>query len=99
MLNLFENDILYVIKVILYNICVFVLLEGKFCFIKFKYLLCYVLIYVYGLKLVIIFFQVLKYLYDYNFVYMDIKLDNIFIFFDDICKFGDFGLVLDFIKV
>lgn len=41
----------------------------------------------------------MKYLYDYNFVYMDIKLDNIFIFFDDICKFGDFGLVLDFIKV
>lgn len=99
MLNLLENDILYVIKVILHNTCVPVPLEGKPCFIKFKYLLCYALIHVHALKLVTILFQALKHLHDHNLVHMDIKPDNIFISFDDICKLGDFGLVLDLTKV
>lgn len=40
----------------------------------------------------------LKHLHDHNLVHMDIKPDNIFISFDDICKLGDFGLVLDLTK-
>lgn len=38
-------------------------------------------------------------MHDHNLVHMDIKPDNIFISFDDICKLGDFGLVLDLTKV
>lgn len=30
---------------------------------------------------------------------MDIKPENIFISYDDICKLGDFGLILDVSKV
>ncbi|KAK3103230.1 hypothetical protein FSP39_017607 [Pinctada imbricata] len=40
----------------------------------------------------------LKHLHDHNLVHMDIKPDNIFTSYDDICKLGDFGLVLDLSK-
>ncbi|KAK7500375.1 hypothetical protein BaRGS_00008282 [Batillaria attramentaria] len=39
-----------------------------------------------------------KHLHDHNLVHMDIKPDNIFITQADICKLGDFGLVLDISK-
>lgn len=39
-----------------------------------------------------------KHLHDHNLVHMDIKPENIFISYDDICKLGDFGLVLDVSK-
>ncbi|XP_014779409.1 membrane-associated tyrosine- and threonine-specific cdc2-inhibitory kinase isoform X1 [Octopus bimaculoides] len=40
----------------------------------------------------------LKHLHVHNLVHMDIKSENIFLSFDDICKLGDFGLVLDVSK-
>ncbi|GAB1608594.1 membrane-associated tyrosine- and threonine-specific cdc2-inhibitory kinase isoform X1 [Argonauta hians] len=40
----------------------------------------------------------LKHLHSHNLVHMDIKSENIFLSFDDICKLGDFGLVLDVSK-
>lgn len=39
-----------------------------------------------------------KHLHDHNLIHMDIKPDNIFITQSDICKLGDFGLVLDISK-
>lgn len=39
-----------------------------------------------------------KHLHDHNLVHMDIKPENIFISYDNICKLGDFGLVLDVSK-
>ena len=41
----------------------------------------------------------MKHLHDHNLVHMDIKPENIFISHDDICKLGDFGLILDVSKV
>ena len=42
----------------------------------------------------IILFQAVKHLHDNDLVHMDIKPENIFIS-NDVCKLGDFGLVLD----
>ncbi|GFY78624.1 membrane-associated tyrosine- and threonine-specific cdc2-inhibitory kinase [Trichonephila inaurata madagascariensis] len=39
-----------------------------------------------------------KHLHDHNLVHLDIKPDNIFISKHNICKLGDFGLVLDLSK-
>lgn len=39
-----------------------------------------------------------KHLHDRNLIHMDIKPDNIFITDNDVCKLGDFGLVLDMNK-
>ncbi|KAL3842302.1 hypothetical protein ACJMK2_020332 [Sinanodonta woodiana] len=39
-----------------------------------------------------------KHLHDNNLVHMDIKPDNIFITYDNVCKLGDFGLVIDLSK-
>lgn len=39
-----------------------------------------------------------KHLHDHNLIHMDIKPENIFISYDNICKLGDFGLVLDVSK-
>ena len=44
-------------------------------------------------------FQAVKHLHDHNLVHMDIKSENIFLSFNDVCKLGDFGLVLDLSKV
>ena len=43
--------------------------------------------------------QALQNLHDHNLVHMDIKPENIFISKGDVCKLGDFGLVLDLNKV
>lgn len=45
------------------------------------------------------FFQAVKHLHDHNVVHMDIKPENIFISNDDVCKLGDFGLMLDMSSV
>ncbi|CAF0779784.1 unnamed protein product [Brachionus calyciflorus] len=42
--------------------------------------------------------QALKHLHDKKFVHMDIKPENIFISFENNCKLGDFGLVIDLEK-
>ncbi|XP_071037189.1 membrane-associated tyrosine- and threonine-specific cdc2-inhibitory kinase [Parasteatoda tepidariorum] len=39
--------------------------------------------------------QAVKHLHDHNLVHLDIKPENIFISENNICKLGDFGLVLD----
>lgn len=39
-----------------------------------------------------------KHLHNHNLVHMDIKSENIFLSFNDVCKLGDFGLVLDLSK-
>ena len=45
------------------------------------------------------YFQALKHLHDHELVHMDIKPENIFISDNDVCKLGDFGLMLDLRKV
>lgn len=42
--------------------------------------------------------RAVRHLHDHDLVHMDIKPDNIFISSSDVCKLGDFGLVLDLTK-
>lgn len=39
-----------------------------------------------------------KHLHDHDLVHMDIKMENIFLSKDNVCKLGDFGLVVDLTK-
>lgn len=43
--------------------------------------------------------QAVKHLHDHDLVHMDIKPENIFISNNNVCKLGDFGLVIDLSKV
>ena len=43
--------------------------------------------------------KAVKHLHDHDLVHMDIKPENIFVTADNVCKLGDFGLVLDLTKV
>lgn len=43
--------------------------------------------------------QAVQHLHEHDLVHMDIKPENIFISADNVCKLGDFGLVLDLQKV
>lgn len=40
-------------------------------------------------------FQAIKALHDRNLIHLDVKLENIMITEDNVCKLGDFGLVVD----
>lgn len=41
----------------------------------------------------------LKALHDKNLIHLDIKLENVMISMDNVCKLGDFGLVIDLNRV
>lgn len=41
----------------------------------------------------------LKALHDQNLIHLDVKLDNVMISQDNVCKLGDFGLVIDLNRV
>ena len=43
--------------------------------------------------------KAVKHLHDHDLIHMDIKPENIFITDNEVCKLGDFGLVLDLSQV
>ena len=43
--------------------------------------------------------QAVKHLHDHNLIHLDIKPENVFVNYDDVCKLGDFGLVLNLNEV
>jgi len=46
-------------------------------------------------ELIKFFFQGLKNLHDNNLIHVDVKLDNILMTSDGVCKLADFGLLID----